>query len=289
MRGSSISYDIKGDWSVSVDQSGQHYQFSQCPGLTFSSMESAFYYFEAHAKLQNQRAVHAAGQSAHHAPPHQVRRAGASDPTVGSWQLNSSLAPANVKPKPVVRLPAHTNLALQGPNFQSAAESVLQASLKAPDPIYSSSLSSPPDTPPQTLFAESTPHAREIQAQPRIRPPRKELQSWPFNPQGTDGSNLQRPLPSLPPSNQAQPQLGTHTSPHTCHNNSSPSSLPTDDEILVQPQNSLRSTSPPSSDSAVALPQTLAKKDRRVLGVPLTAEVDEYVFKPCTISRFTHD
>lgn len=343
IQGSTTSYVIKGDYSLYTDQSGQHFRFPQCPGLTFSSMERAFEYFEAHAKLQKQRAAQTASQWTHNAAQQeptaqQVRRAGIFDPSARIGQLIASLAPANVKP--VVRLPPQSYLGLQGPKFQSVAGSVAQDLLKVPGPVYSSSISSLPDTPPQTLFAESrphareikaqpkiklphhdpqswpfkssqgteysnpqrplpgllslnhaqpplentpsqtlfaesTPHAREIQAQPRIKVPHKDSQSWPFNSQGTDFSNSHRPLPGLPPLNHEQPPLESHTSPDTCHNDFSPSFPRKDDKILVHPQNSPNSPSPPSSYSAIALPITLAKKDRRVLGVPLTADVDE--------------
>lgn len=279
--GETTSYVVKGDCSMSVDQSGRHIQFSQYPGLTFSSMESAFYYFEAREKLQKQGVIQANGQLTDHAVP-RARPPRALDSCDEVWRFDASLQPANVKP--VVCLPTPYSR-LRSPQLHSAAEPVSQATLKAPEPVYSSPPSSPPEVPPQTLFAESTPHARDIQAQPRVRLPAG-IKSWRVDIQATNGSTLQQSPPSSPATNQANALTESRLAPHTCHETFS-TSFSKGDEILAQPQSSYGSCSLPPAYSATALPQTLAKKDKRVLGVPLTARVDEYVSISCARLRPT--
>ena len=265
-----------------VDQFGKHIQFSQYPGLTFSSMEVAFDYFEAHAKLQKQRAIQANARLVDCAAQ---RRPKVLDPCEPVWQFDTSLKPANVRP--VVRLPT-PSLRQGGYCFESAAESILQEPLKAPDPVYPSSRSSPPETPPHTLFAESTPHARNIQAQIPVKLPAEGLHSWPplespaeelqsstVRSQAMNGFVLQPFPPSPEVPDQANTLVENHTAPHYDHNFLTPSPSSTYDGILAQSQISYGSYPLASSYSATALPQTLAQKDMRVLGVPLTADIDE--------------
>ena len=264
-----------------VDQFGQHIQFSQCPGLTFSSMEAAFGYFEAHAKLQkikaNAQLVEWAAQQA--CQPRVL------DPREQMWKFDPSLEPANVRP--LVCLPTPC-LRQRGPWFELAAESISQEPLRAPDPVYPSSRSSPPEIPPYTLFAESTPHARGIQAQIPVKLPAEGLQPWPpvelpaeglqpstIHPQAMHGFDLQPFLPSPEVPDQANMPAENHTASHTDLGFLTPSASFSDDRILAQPQSSYASHALALSDSATVLPQTLAHKDMRVLGVPLTADIDE--------------
>ena len=255
-----------------VDRFGKHIQFSQYPGLTFSSMEAAFDYFEAHAKLQNQRAIQANARPVNCA-------------TQQMWQFNSSLEPANVRP--LVRLPTPC-LRQGGLCFESAAESISQEPLRAPDPEHPSSQSSLLETPPYTLFAESTPHARGIQAQtpaelpaggfqswPPVELPAEELQSSTIHSQAMNGFDLQPFLPSPEVPDQANTLFENHTAPHYDHSFLTRSSSSNDDNILSQIQTSHGSCPLASSYSGTVLPQTLAQKDMRVLGVPLTADIDE--------------
>ena len=255
-----------------VDRFGKHFQFSQYPGLTFSTMEAAFDYFEAHAKLQKQRAIQANARPVNCA-------------TQQMWQFDSSLEPANARP--VVCLP--TPCLRQGaPCFESAAESISQEPLRAPDPKHSSSRSSPPEFPPYTLFAESTPHARDIQAQTPAELPAGGFQSWPpvelpaeklqsstLRFHAMNGFDLQPFLPWPEVPDQANTLVENHTAPHYDHSFLTRSSSSTDDDILSQTQTSHGSCSLASSYSGTVLPQTLARKDIRVLGVPLTADIDE--------------
>ena len=266
-----------------VDQFGQHIRFSQCPGLTFPSMEAAFGFFESYAKLQKARAmtnallVERAAQKARHPRVLELREQ--------MWQFDPSLEPANVRPAVCLPTP---RLRQGGPWFELAAESIKQEPLRAPDPVYPSSRSSPLETPPQTLFAESTPHARDIQARipvtlpaeglqrwPPVELPAKELQSSTVHPQAMNGFDLQPFLPSPEVPVQANTPAESHTASHTDHSLLTPSSSSTDDSILAQPQSSYTSYPIALSYSATILPQTLAHKDMRVLGVPLTADIDE--------------
>lgn len=261
---------------MSIDQSGRHIRFPQYSGLTFSSMESAFGYFEAQAKLQNQPTFQATRQLADLAAQ-QAHRSRAVPPCERIWQFDTSLEPANVKP--VVRLPTYSYLGFQGHPFESVVDRVSQGIQKAPDPVQPPSHSSPPEPPPQTLFTESTPHAQNIQAQPRARLSAQVLQSWALHSQATNCSNLKPPLPSSP-----APTPGTLVEDHTAlynNHNVLSSSFSQDEEVLAQPQSSYGSFALPPAYSATVLPQTLARKDKRVLGIPLTADIDECVSIPC--------
>ena len=257
-----------------VDRFGKHIQFFQYPGLTFSSMEAAFGYFEAHAKLQKQRAIQANARPVDCA-------------TKQMWQFDNSLEPTNVRP--LVRLPTPF-LGQGGPCFEPAAETISQEPLRAPDPEHPSSRLSPPEIPPYTLFAESTPHAQDIKAQTSVELPTKGLQSWPpvelpaeelqsstAHSQAMNGFDLPPFLSSPEVPDQAYTLVANHTTPHTDHNVLTPSPSFTDDSILSQTQTSYGSYPLASSYSGTVLPQTLAQKDMRVLGVPLTADIDEYV------------
>ena len=255
-----------------INQFGKHIQFSQHPGLTFSSMEAAFNYFEAHAKLQKQRAIQANAR-----PVDCV--------TQQMWQFDTSLEPANVRP--VVRLP--TPFLRQGAScFKLAAESISQEPLRAPDPEYPLSRSPPPEAPPHTLFAESTPHARDIQARTRatlptgglqswspVKLPAQELQSSTIHSQAMNGFGLQAFLPSPEVPDQANTLAKNHTASHYDHDFLTPLPSSKGDGILAQPRSSHGSYPLASSYSGTVLPQTLARKDMRVLGVPLTADIDE--------------
>ena len=101
MVGGRNSYVIKGDHIISVDELGQRIQFPQFPGLTFSSMESAFKYFEAHSRFQKDRAVPSVQQPVNHAA-HQPRRVKALAAHGQNWQFDSSLQSVNAK-RPLVR------------------------------------------------------------------------------------------------------------------------------------------------------------------------------------------
>ena len=265
IRGNSVFYVVNGPFSVYNDNLGRHIRFPQCPNLTFSSMESAFDYFEKLAKLQKlRRAVEVSGLPA--GSPKSP------DPCERTWQLQSSLEPSNVKP--VVRLPTHAYEQVHGSNPDSAAGSVSHDTRKAPA-VQLTSRSSPLQVPPETLFAESTPHAQEIQAQPRVVLPVKGLGSWPYNSQVASGSSVQPSLPSLPLLKQKSAPLDYHKALEIYQYISSSSSSSVNDERLAQPQSSYNSCPLPPSYTATVFPKTLAKKDKRVLGVSLTASIDE--------------
>ena len=270
-----------------LDQFGQHIQFPQYPGLTFSSMEAAFDYIEAYAKSQKQRAIQPNAQLVDYAPQH-ARRPRVLDPCERMWQFDASLEPVNSKS--VVRI-LTPYLKREGHCFELAAEPISQEPLKAPYLVYPSSQSWQPETPPETLFAESTPHAQIIQGQPRVELPAEELQSPPFHVPVMNGFSVQQPLPSppsppSPPANEASTLVEDHDALRTCHDSFSPPPYSNDD-ILAQPQSSYGSYPLPSLYSATVLPQTLINKDKRVLGVPLTANTDEYVTIPLRCGPFS--
>ena len=272
-------YVIEGPYSTFNDHLGQHIRFPQCPHLTFASMERAFEYFEALANLLKlQRALQAVGQPAGYAPQ-QAPLPERPDFCERTWQLKSSLESSNVKA--VVHLPTNSCEQMRGPYPDSGWESVSRDSRKAPA-MQPSLQSSPSQVPPQTLFAESTPHAQEIQARPRVVLPVREVQSWPYNSQVTTGFDLQKPRPSPSCSKVSSTLSENHTAPNIYRSMSSLSTSSLSDEILAQPQSSSISCPLPLSYTTSVFPKTLAKKDKRVLGVSLTASIDEYVPVCCS-------
>ena len=110
------------------------------------------------------------------------------------WQFDPPLIPVDAQC--VVKLPTPPSSSVSDSQYQHATVSFTQCQSKEPDLVHSSSESSAPESPPQTLFAESTPHAQEIQARPRVRLPVKELQSWPVQSQVTRDDPFLRSLSS---------------------------------------------------------------------------------------------
>ena len=275
---------------MSIDGSGKSIRFSHCPALTFSSMQHAFEYFEAQARLQERNTIQSGWQQRRPATQHVSQaeqlglRAGqlallagqlaeALDTGEPAWQLDAPSKPPG--PKPVARLPSPPSyLGVWGSHCGPGAELLPQNAWETREQIQPLSGSSPSEPPPQTLFAQSTPHAQEIQAQPRARLPLKELPSWSFQCQATKASPVQE---SLQFSNQAQAPSRLNTFPPTYPDCSYPPGLARNEQTSDQPKTLYRSHSLPPSYSDTALPQTLAKKDRRFLGVSLTADIDEYV------------
>lgn len=273
---------------MSIDGSGKSIRFSHCPALTFSSMQHAFEYFEAQARLQQRNAIQSERQQ--HRPAarqdsqaeqlglragqlallagQQALLAKAIETCEPAWQLDVPSKPPG--PKPVASLPSPPYLAVWGSHCGPGTELLPQNAWEAREQSQCSSASSPPETPPQTLFAQSTPHAQKIQARPRVRLPLQELQSWRFQPQARKAFPVQKSLQSA---NQAQAPSGLNNFPDSSY----PPTLARNEEISDQAETFYGSHSLPSSYSATALPQTLAKKDRRILGVSLTADIDEYV------------
>lgn len=261
---------------MTMDGSRRQIQFPQCPELTFSSMHSAFNYFEAQANLQKLRTFQVAEQRANHAVQ-QSRLARTVEPRI------APLEPA--KAKPLVSLPTLIP-EIRGPEFELAAESASQDTRKASNPVQPSSQSSPPEIPPQTLFDESTPHAQDVEARSRVRLPTKQLQSLPSRSRVMNRFHLRQPLPWLPPPNPVAASVEEDTAPRTYPDILLPSYTPRQNVTPDQPQSLHDSSDPLSSYSDTVLPRTLAKKDRRVLGVPVTAGIDEYV--PWTLHKPFH-
>ena len=171
---------------------------------------------------------------------------------------------------PVVRLPS---LKLQP---------CLLDSRPTNSPVYPSPRAPLAEIPPQNPFAGSITHAQG-QGQPPLRRPILKLQTCLIDPESTNRSCLEQSLPSLALPNQSKtlPNQANILSEDSGmlypHYISSPSSSSMDDEIIAQPPSSHRSTPRLPSYLDTVFPQTLAKKDKRVLGVPLTADIDEYV------------
>ncbi|CAD6590004.1 MAG: hypothetical protein ASARMPRED_004514 [Alectoria sarmentosa] len=264
-------------------------------------MHHAFEYFEAQAKLQEQDTIRSgrqqrqaaqqvfqaeqlglqAGQLALFAGQ-QALLAEALDTCEPVWQLDAPRKPLSAKS--VVCLPTYPYIGIWSPQRGPGAELVPQSTWEAPELTYSSSRSSPPEPPPQTLFVQSTPHAQDIQDQPRVRLPLQDTQIWPFQSQGTKCSTLQQSYPSLQSPNRAQTLSELDNLSPTYPDPSFPSSPTRDDKTPDQPETFSGSYALPSSYSDTALPQTLAKKDRRILGVSSAAGIDEYVPVPCAKS-----
>ena len=291
---------------MSVDSDGRHIRFSHCPGLSFPSMQYAFDYFHVQAKNHEQRVAHqewlqrveAALRAFQVAQRRLLAEQGYPAEHWGfqAGQLADSAAqqacvakalcafePVRHLETPLKQIdaqfiakipmpPSHTALEFR---YQHAAEPVRWNQWRKQDSVPASSRSSPSEYPPQTLFAESTPHAREIQARPRLKLPAKGLPPWSVRSKVTKGDFPLQSIPSTQVPDQAMTQLGSHHPPSTCTNTVLPQSVKVEVDTNDQPA-MLHSWHPlPSSYADTVLPQTLNKKDRRVLGVSLSAGVSE--------------
>lgn len=283
----------KGLWStkepfmMSIDNDGRkHIRFPHCSELTFPSMQYAFDYFQVQGKLYDQRVLEQRrpkrvaqqglqaaqtrpqmAQQLEHLSLRAAQLAEALYPSEPVWQFNTPLKPTDVQY--VVKLPTKPSHSASDSQYHEA-ESFNQNQWKEPDSTHSSSRSSPPEPPPQTLFAESTPHAQEIQAWPRVKLPVKGLQSWPFQPRVTKDSSFPQPASSTQLAEETLTLSGSHHQPSSCIGTVLPQTLINEVDIFDQPPSHLM----PSSYADTALPQTLDKKDRRILGVSSTAGID---------------
>ena len=177
----------------------------------------------------------------------------------------------------LVKIPTPPRSCGSDSRYQHATEPSTQNLWKGRDPVHPTFGSSPPKSPPQTLFAESTPHAQEIQAQPRLILPVQGLQSWSCHPKATEDDAFLQSLSPRQPADQSMlltdsfdPSL-TYADTVLSHN------IADQVNFSVQPTNTDKLNRLPSSYANTVLPQTLNKKDRRVLGVPISAGIDEYV------------
>ena len=174
----------------------------------------------------------------------------------------------------LVKIPTPPRSSGSESRYQHATEPSTQNLWKARDPIHPTSGSSPPKSPPQTLFAESTPHAREIQAQPRPILPAQRLQTWPYQSKGTEDDSFLQSSSLRQPADQSM-MLNDSLDPSLIYADTVLlRNIASQVNLSVQPDidkvNAL-----PSSYADTVLPQTLIKKDRRVLGVPMSAGIDE--------------
>ena len=267
------------------DDGRKHIRFSHCPELTFPSMQYAFDYFHVQGKLydqriREQRRLKRVARQWFQASPSQVEQqlehlalqagqlAEALYPSVSVWPCGTSLKPVDVQYDIKLSIkPSHGASDSQ----YNAAEPFNQNQCKEPDSIYSSSRLSPPESPPQTLFAESTLHAQEIQAWPRVTLPVKGLQSWPFQSRETKDNLFLQPSSSTQLAEEALTLPGSYNQPSSYTSTVLPQTLINEVDIYDQPP----SYPMPSSYVDTALPQTLNKKDRRILGVSSTAGIDE--------------
>lgn len=305
--GNTVSWSTKSPFTMSVnkDKDGRDFRFSHCPWLSFQSLQHAFDYFQVQTKLYDQRVIHQqrlqrlqaaqlgfqvaqrrlqaeqrsylvedlslrAGQLADFATQ-QACSAKALNPFEPVRQLDPPFKPIGVQP--IANIPKPPSRSASDSQCQLANELLGEGEWEEPDPVHSSSMSSPLDPPPQTLFAESTPHAQEIQTQPRVRLPVKGSQIWPFQSQVTKTDPFLHFI-SAKSAVQAvsNPSVSHHLS--TCIDTALPQILSKEVDISKQPPISLRSCSlPPYADTV--LPETLNKKDRRFLGVSSSASNDE--------------
>lgn len=310
--GNTISYSTKLPFTMSINGDGRCIRFSHCPGLTFPSLQSAFDYFNVQAKLHDQRVIQQqraiqqqrlqvlqaaqdsiqmaqrklqAEQQSYPAEDLSLRAGQLADLAAQQacsakalysldpvWQFDPPLKPVGVQPiVNLPMLPSHSELDSQ---CQPVNKPLIDYEWEEPDPVHSSSISSPLEAPPQTLFAESTPHAQELQEQPRVRFPATEPQSWPFQSQL---ANKNHPfLRSIPPqfAEQAVSLPTSSNQSSTCVDAVLPQNLTNEVDISNQPPDphGLYSLLPYTD---TVLPETLNKKDRRVLGVSLSASNDE--------------
>ena len=161
--------------------------------------------------------------------------------------------------------------------YQNATETSTQNLWKERGPVHPMSGSSPPKLPPQTLFAESTPHAQEIQAPPRLILPVQELQSWSCQPKATEDDSFLQSSSLRQHADQSMMLTDSFDPSLTCADTVLTKNPANEVNVAVQPTNIDIPHRLPSSYANTVLPQTLNKKDRRVLGVPISAGIEEYV------------
>lgn len=303
-QGKTVSWSTKEPFVINSDNNGRtHIRFSHCPELAFPSMQYAFDYFHVQGKLHDQRFIQLdrqqrlqaaqrglqvaqrcrqveqqgylaeqldsqAGRLADSATQHVclAEKRSSIEPV---WRFDPPLKPIDAQC--VAKLPTPPSSSVSDSQYQHATESFTQCQSKEPDPVHSSSESLAPDSPPHTLFAESTPHAQEIQARPRVRLPVKGLQSWPFQSQVTKGDPSLRSVSSTQLADEAITLPGSRYQPSTCIGTNLPQTLTNTVDISDRPL--MFPLSSPYAD--IALPQTLNRKDRRILGVSLSAGIDE--------------
>ncbi|KAF6222070.1 hypothetical protein HO133_001156 [Letharia lupina] len=298
-QGKTVSWSTKAPFTMSIDSGRKQIRFSHCPALTFPSMQYAYDYFHVQEKLHNQCAIQngrpqrlqaaqrplraeqqgylaehlglRAGQLANFAAQ-QACLAESLCPFEPVWQFDTPLKPIDAQD--VLNLPTPPSHSVFDSQHQLATEPFAQSLWKESVPVHSSSGSPPPESPPQTLFAESTPHAREIQARPRLRLPVKGLQSWPFRSQVTNDNPFLQSS-SIQPADQAMTLPGSYHQPSTCIGTVLPRTLTNEVDISDQPPTFHGLYHSPFSYADTVLPQTLNRKDRRVLGVSSSAGVDE--------------
>ncbi|KAL9067129.1 MAG: hypothetical protein Q9161_007121 [Pseudevernia consocians] len=273
--------------SIDDDDGRKHIRFSHCPELTFPSLQYAFDYFHVQGKLYDQRireqrrlkrvarqwfqaaqTPSQVEQQLEHLALQAGQLAEALYPSESVWQCDTSLQP--IVAQYDIKLPIKPSHSASDSQY-NAAEPFNQNQWKEPDSIHSSSRLSPPESPPQTIFAESTPHAQEIQAWPRVTLPVKGSQSWPFQSRVTKDNLFLQPSSSTQLAEEALTLPGSYNQPSSYTGTVLPQTLINEVDIYDQPP----SYPMPSSYADTALPQTLNKKDRRILGVSSTAGIDE--------------
>ena len=251
---------------MSIDSNGKFIRFSHCPWLGFPSMQYAFDYFQAQAKLHNQRVIQHGLQSLYHAglglqagqlagsAVQQALLGEALSPMEPAWETDTPLKQTDAQSIASLRTPLSRGLSEF--QYQHAAKPYTQNQRKDHNPVRSSSRSSPFQPPPQTLFAESTPHASEIRGRSRLGLPRP--------------SKSRRPKDKpFVHSLSSTTLFNSHYHQSTRTDSAIPRDLINVADISDQPPNL------PSSYGDTILPQTLHKKDRRILGVPASADIEE--------------
>ena len=315
VHGNNVYWSCKAEFTMSMNKDGRNIRFSHCPELTFHSKQFAYDYFQLQAKLHHQRTFQSdqqqrlqrlqaaqlglqaaqlglqvaqkrleaeqqsylvedlslrAGQLADFATQ-QACFAKVLNPFEPVWQFDPPLQQIGVQP--IVNLPKLLSHSASDFQYQPANEPLSEGEWEEPNPVQSSSMSSPLEPPPQTLFAESTPHAQEVQAQSRVRLPVKGSQSWPFQSQVTNDDSFMHCL-SPQPAMQARSIHSVSHESSTCKDTALPQMLTNEVDISNQSPNSHEFSSLPSYADTV-FPQTLNRKDRRALGVSLSASNDE--------------
>lgn len=284
VQGNTVSWTTQTPFTISTDSDGKHIRFSHCPGLVFPSMQYAFDYFHVQAKLHNQRAsqarqqqwLQAAEQDIQVAQRHlQAEQQGYTAERLGLgagqlanfplcsfepvWQFNTPIRPNDAQS--VASLPT------------PPSHSVSDSHATEANSLHSSA-SSPPESPPQNLFAEPTPHAQDILAQSRFKLPVRGLDPWFFQPPATKEDHCMQSLWPTPHADQATTLSNSHRQSSTW-GSVLPQTLTNEVEVSDQPLSLNESHPLPASYAHTVFPQTLYRKDRNVLGVPLSAGIDE--------------
>lgn len=306
--GISVSYAIKVPFTMSRDGNGRHIRFSHCPKLRFPSMQYAFDYFHVQQRLYDQRVNQDKWQQHSQAGQQNLdsqQSLRLTQQDVQATQQSQAVQQVHAA-QPSIRA-AQMHLPTDQQNhLEYLASARHNVPLKPNNGLFSVGIPTPPRSGgPESQYqhviepsvqnpweergpAYATGHMRRgwswisracgvhSSERARVRDSGNDdadvqgLQSWPLPPRATEGDSLLQSSSPKQPADQSMMLTDSYDPSLTYADTAPLQNLGNEVNISVQSTNPL-----PSSYANTVLPQTLNKKDRRVLGVPISAGVDE--------------